>query len=288
MFVEVNGAKLYFDVEGAGLVPDGSCMTEKPTLLLLHGGPGFDHTSYKPAFSALADLVQIVYLDHRGNGRSSGGDPATWCLAQWGDDVRAFCDVLGIERPVVYGASFGGMVTLAYATRHPDHPGKLILVSTEAAGHSHLERRVALFERLGGPEVGALARRRFLQGKLDAQDLEAWVRLAFPVYTLTKKDPLAAQRAIRRSEVNLWFARPGGEGRTFNFFSALSSIQCPTLVLGGEEDPMIPIECQEDIVAALPAHLVRFERFPNCGHSVIADSPQRAFAVIRDFIGQQD
>jgi pimeloyl-ACP methyl ester carboxylesterase len=49
-------------------------MRAKPTLLLLHGGPGFDYTSYKPAFSALADIVQIVYLDHRGNGRSSGED----------------------------------------------------------------------------------------------------------------------------------------------------------------------------------------------------------------------
>jgi proline iminopeptidase len=57
------------------------------------------------------------------------------------------------------------------------------------------------------------------------------------------------------------------------------------LVLGGEEGPMIPIECQEDILAALPPNLVRFERFPNCGHSVIADAPERAFAVIREFIG---
>jgi proline iminopeptidase len=55
----------------------------------------------------LADVAQIIYLDHRGNGRSSGDDPATWNLAQWGDDVRAFCEVLGIEKPVVYGASFG-------------------------------------------------------------------------------------------------------------------------------------------------------------------------------------
>jgi hypothetical protein len=47
---------------------------------------------------------------------------------------------------------------------------------------------------------------------------------------------------------------------------------------------MIPIECQEDLVAALPAHLVRFERFSNCGHSVIADAPLRAFAVIRNYI----
>jgi proline iminopeptidase len=73
------------------------------------------------------------------------------------------------------------MVALAYATRHPRHPGKLILVSTEAAGTSHPERRVVLFERLGGPEVGALARRRFLEGKLDAHELETWVHLAFPV-----------------------------------------------------------------------------------------------------------
>ena len=285
MFVQVNGVRLFFDVEGAGLVPDGPRMREKPTLLLLHGGPGFDHTLYKPAFSALADVSQIVYLDHRGNGRSSGDDPKTWNLAQWGDDVKAFCDVLGIEKPIVYGASFGGMVALAYATRHSEHPGKLILVSTEAGGHSHLERRVELFERLGGHEVGRLAHRRFIQGNLDAADLEAWGRLAFPFYTRSQKHLQAAQRAIRRAEVNLWFARPVGEGRTFNFFPALPRIRCPTLVLGGEDDPMVPIECQKDLAAALPADLVRFERFPNCGHSVIADAPERAFAVIREFIG---
>ena len=47
---------------------------------------------------------------------------------------------------------------------------------------------------------------------------------------------------------------------------------------------MIPIECHEDLVAALSSYLVRFERSANCGHSVIADAPSRAFVVIRDFI----
>lgn len=54
--------------------------------------------------------------------------------------------------------------------------------------------------------------------------------------------------------------------------------------MGGEDDPMTPIECQADIVAALPAHLVRFERFANCGHAVLPDAPERGMAVIRDFI----
>jgi proline iminopeptidase len=176
------------------------------------------------------------------------------------------------------------MVALACATRHPGHPGKLILVSTEAAGGTHLDERIALFERLGGPEVGALARRRFLEGEVNDAMLQAWIRLAFPVYTRTPRDPATVQRAILHPEVNLWFTRPGGEGRTFDLFPALGRILCPTLVLGGEEDPMIPIVCQEELAAALPAHLVRFERFPGCGHGVVHDAPERFMAVVRQFI----
>lgn len=285
MHVLVNGIRLFFDIEGAHLVPEGSVMREKPTLILLHGGPGMDHSSYKPRFSQLADLAQVVFLDHRGNGRSDPGPRETWTLAQWGDDVRGFCEALGIERPIVMGVSFGGMVAQAYATRHPAHPSKLILVSTEAAGSSHFAERVALFERLGGPEAGALARRRFFEGQVDAAMLQAWIRVAFPVYTRIPRDPATVQRAILRPEVNLWFTQPGAEGRTFNFIPMLKHVECPTLVLGGEEDPMSPIVCQEEIVAALPAHLVRFERFPACGHGVFHDAPERAMAVIRDFIG---
>ena len=262
MQVFVNGVRLFFDVEGAKFVPDGPVMREKPTLLLLHGGPGFDHSIYKPAYSALADIAQIIYLDHRGNGRSEDGPRESWNLAQWGDDVRAFCDALGIAGPIVLGASFGGMVALAYATRHPAHPSRLVLISTEAAGDSYLDRRVALFERFGGPEVGALARRRFLDvdGGRDQAAVDAWRRLAFPVYTRTPRDPNIASRAVGRSEVGLrWFAKHGGESHSFNMFPDLHRIRCPTLVMGGEDDPMHPIESQADIAAALPAHLVQFE-----------------------------
>jgi pimeloyl-ACP methyl ester carboxylesterase len=289
MHVRVNGVRLFFDVEGAKLVPDGPVMREKPTLLLLHGGPGFDHSIYRPAYSALADIAQVIFLDHRGNGRSEDGPSEAWNLAQWGDDVRAFCEVLGIVNPIVLGVSFGGMVALAYATRHPVHPSKLVLISTEAAGGTYRDRRVELFERFGGPEVGALARRRFLEAKghIDQASLDAWRRLAFPLYTRTPRDPDMARRAVSRSEVLHWFTKPDGESHTFNMFPDLCRIQCPTLVLGGEDDPIHPIESQADIAAALPAHLVRFERFPGCGHAVVPDAPERAMAVIRDFIGHR-
>ena len=82
MHALVNGVRLFFDVEGASLVPDGPTMREKPTLILLHGGPGFDHSIYKPRFGELADIAQVVFLDHRGNGRSEPGPRELWTLAQ--------------------------------------------------------------------------------------------------------------------------------------------------------------------------------------------------------------
>ncbi len=286
MHVTVNGVRLFFDVEGTGLVPDGPVMREKPVLLMLHGGPGADHSIYRPAYSALADVAQIVYLDHRGNGRSEDGPREDWNLAQWGDDVRTFCDTLGIVDPIVLGASFGGMVALAYATRHPAHASKLILISTAASGAEYLERRIELFERLGGPEAGALARRHFLEvgGHTGHTSLDEWRRLAMPHYFRKARDPDMARRAVGRPEVLFWFTRPDGESHRYNFFPDLHRIQCPTLVLGGEDDPMHPIESQADIAAALPPHLVQFERFADCGHAVMPDAPERAAAVIRDFI----
>ena len=285
MRVVVNGVRLFFDVEGASLVPDGAAMRQKPTLLLLHGGPGFDHSIFKPAFSQLTDIAQVIYLDHRGNGRSDAGPRELWTLAQWGDDVRGFCEALDIERPIVLGTSFGGFVAAAYATRHPGHPGKLILISSEAKGGSDLERRVALFERLGGKEVGDLARRRFLERQSGPEMTEAWLRLAFPHYTRRPRDPTLGARTVRRPEVAQWFvAQPDGEAHRFDFRAGLAQVQCPTLVMGGEDDPMHPIESQAAIAACLSQHLVRFERFANAGHAVVPDQPERAMAVLRDFI----
>ena len=157
MRVEVNGARIFFDVEGAQFVADGSVMRAKPTLILLPGGPGSDHSLYKPEFSQFAEVAQVIYIDHRGEGRSEHSDPAVWNLAQWGDDVFEFCRVLEIEKPIVMGQSFGGFVAISYATRHPEHPGKLIFSSTAGRAPAHTDRSIELFEKFGGPEVGELA-----------------------------------------------------------------------------------------------------------------------------------
>jgi proline iminopeptidase len=280
MFVNVNGARLYFDVEGAGLVPDGPRMRAKPTLVLLHGGPGFDHSMYKPAFSGLADIAQIVYLDQRGNGRSTGSDPATWSLAQWGDDVKAFCDTLGIERPIVYGGSFGGFVAQAYATRHPDHPAKLILVST--AARVDFSAIFAEFERLGGRVARELAENHLTNPT--AESRAKYLDVCMPLYRTRPPYPDAAKRAVTDHAAALRFNGVHNEQGRMDFRADLGRVRCPVLILAGDRDPIMPISFSETIAACLPAHLVRFERFAGCGHGVFQDAPERAFAVLRDFI----
>jgi pimeloyl-ACP methyl ester carboxylesterase len=96
MFVDIGTARIFFDVVGAKLAIDGERMVERPTLIFMHGGPGFDHSTLRPYFDRFADTHQVIYIDHRGNGRSTGA-PDTWRLDQWGDDVKAICDALGIE-----------------------------------------------------------------------------------------------------------------------------------------------------------------------------------------------
>ncbi len=185
VFVSIDGVRLFVDVDGANLVPDGTSMRERPTIVMVHGGPGFDHTPFKAHYASLTDSAQVVYYDHRGNGRSEDGPRERWTLDQWADDLRSLCDVLGIERPIVFGTSFGGFVALNYGLRHPDHPAKLILSST--TGRIHLERSLAMFERLGGPDVRAVAERFFTEPT--PENLDEYLQTCGPHYTQRPRPP---------------------------------------------------------------------------------------------------
>lgn len=282
MRIRIGDSWLFFDVEGAKLRPDGPRMKEVPTLLLLHGGPGFDHSSYKPVMSALAAIAQVVYLDHRGQGRSDRVGPARWRLSRWADDVKDFCDALEITKPVVMGNSFGGFVAIAYAAHHPFHPAKLILSST--AARMRLDRSYDAFERLGGKLAREIAQ-RFWENPSERTGAE-YRRVCLPLYNRSRA--LGDADMVRRTIFNfeLMFDFISGEGRTFDLRPELRRIECPTLLLAGDDDPIFPIADAQDIADCITPSLLRFERFANAGHGVYRDVPQDALRVIREFIQQ--
>jgi pimeloyl-ACP methyl ester carboxylesterase len=279
MRIEIEpGVRLFFDIEGPGLVPDGPSMREKPTLVLLHGGPGYDHSGFKPLFSRLADLAQLVYVDHRSHGRSDRRPPAEWTLDTFADDVVRLCDALGLVKPIVLGQSFGGFVAQRYLARHPAHPAKVILSST--SHHMGLERKLAMFERLGGPEARRAA--AAFWSDPNAQTWADYNRVCMRLYNTTPQDAGARQRIVFNTDI--LFASAGGEQRTMDLRPGLAKVQCPVLVMAGDADPVTPIEDAQEIVAALPREWVQFECFANVGHGPWRDDPERAFAVLRRFI----
>lgn len=280
MRVEVEpGVRLYVDVDGAALVPDGPALRQRPTLILLHGGPGFDHSSFKPLFGRLTDVAQVLYVDHRGHGRSDRRPAAEWGLDTFADDVVRLCGALGIDRPVVLGQSYGGFVAQRYLARHPAHPARVILSST--SHHFGLDRKLAMFHRLGG----APARQAALAFWSDPRPA-TWAdyeRLCRPLYNTTPPaDPDAKARTIAVDDILFHTARH--EMPRMDLRPGLARVQCPVLVMHGDADPVTPIEDAEEIVAAIPAPWARFERFPGVGHGPWRDAPDAALAVIRDFI----
>lgn len=278
MRIQVNGSELFVDVDGAEWVPDGPRMRRRPTLVLLHGGPGLDHSSFKSELDSLRDVAQLVYLDHRGNGRSARSTPEHWNLSQWADDVRGMCDVLGIERPIVMGQSFGGFVAQVYAARHPGHAGGLIFSST--SGRFTAERNLAVFERLGGDGVRATADAFYRDPTMET--VVPFLRDCMPHYNTRFSDPDGMSRSIVNVDVLLHFF--AHEYRACDLLPGLANINCPTLVLGGEDDPTTPIEDQVDIAAAVPAEHVTLHRFADCGHGAYRDRPDEALPIIRGFI----
>ncbi len=273
------GVRLYVDIEGPGLVPDGPLMRSKPTLVLLHGGPGYDHSSFKPIFSRLADIAQIVYYDHRGHGRSDRRPASEWTLDTFADDVVHLCDALGIVQPIVLGQSFGGFVAQRYLERHPDHPAKVILSSTSP--HMAIERKLKMFGRLGGAAARDAAE-RFWRSP-DAASWKVYGEVCRALYNPVRQpNDDVSQRTLFNADILFTSAR--GEQQTMNLLPGLAKVRCPVLVMAGELDPVCPLDDARDIAAALPARWGRLETFANAGHGVWRDQPDEAMALLRSFI----
>jgi pimeloyl-ACP methyl ester carboxylesterase len=280
MRIEIEkGVRLFVDVEGPQLVPDGTAMREKPTLICMHGGPGFDHSSFKPAFSRVADIAQILYYDHRGHGRSDRRPREEWTLDTWADDIVRLCDALGIDKPIVLGQSFGGMVAQRYIARHPGHPGKVVISSTSA--HWVLQRKLDAFEKRGGQRAREVCEAYWRKPSMETFQVY-WDECRHLYNTKESADPQAGDRAIMNMDILLDFG--AHEIQTMDLRAGLARAQCPVLVMAGEEDPICPMEDALEIVESLPKQHTQFARFANVGHGAWRDDPEAAFEVLRRFI----
>ena len=278
MEVDVGGIRLWFDTCGSGLAPDGSRMSQRPTVVLVHGGPGgFDHSYFRPDFDRLAEHAQVVYLDLRGHGRSTWGAAGDWTLEACADDLHGFCTALGIAEPVVLGHSLGAAVVLLYAIRHPGQAAGIGLLGGFARWDH--ERLVAGFARVAGDEVAALAGRDF-RGE-DVSDEES--ERVFAAFGPHLPDPERQANVTQNAELN-----PLGMDRVreLDIVDQLGSVECPTLVSVGDLDPVTPVPAAQEIVDGLRPGIGRLDVVAGAGHFTWLDNPDAFWATLVDFLAE--
>lgn len=282
MRAKIRGTEIFFDVEGAALVPDGPRMREKPVAFLLHGGPGGDHTGFKPAYSPLAERMQLIYVDHRGQGRSARGPKETYTLDNNVEDLEALRQHLGLDKVVVIGVSYGGMVALAYASRYPESVSHLIAVVTSPS-YTFLERAQAILAERGTEDQKRMGDILWAGAFESEEQLQEYYAIMGPLYSLkydAEKAQESRQRGIRSIDaINEGF---GGFLRTYDVSGDLHKITAPTLVVAGRHDWICPPELSEEIARLIPHADLRI--FENSSHSVAADEHEAYLDLIRGFI----
>jgi proline iminopeptidase len=272
---DVNGTTLYYERVGSG-VP----------CIAVHGGLGMDHTYLKRAFGPLTDVLDLIYVDQRGNGRAARPPRETITMQQLADDVRAFADVLGLERFALLGHSFGGFVALEFATTHAERLTHLLLLDTSPGTFEPTADELA--ERPDPATVTTTARegfrRMFSSVPSSDDDFRAGLPEIAPAY-MHHGDPslltddyadaiLDADTMVRGFEFLPQWSVAG----------KLDRITCPTLVVCGRYDLLTTPECAKRLAATIPdAELAWFEQ---SGHFPWLEEPDAFFAVVRDFVAR--
>lgn len=282
MHAKIRDTEIYFDIEGSGLVIDGDRMKERPVAFLVHGGPGGDHTSYKAGLSDLSQKMQLVYFDHRGQGRSARGPKETYTLENNVEDMEALRQYLGLNKIVVIGSSYGGMVALSYAIKYSQNLSHLIVIAT-VPDYRFLEKAKQFIAAKGTPEQKKYAEILWAGKFKDEAELKKYFQVMAPLYSVTY-NPEAKNHPDNRTiysvdAINQAF---GGFLRTYNILDQLHKITVPTLVIAGRHDWICPPEFSEEIAAAIPNSDLRI--FENSGHLIRVDEPQALKDAIAGFI----
>ena len=284
MHAAIRGTRIYFDIEGSGLVADGQQMRERPAAFVIHGGPGGDHSGFKPGMGALADRLQLVYFDHRGQGRSDRCDPTLYNLDENVKDMEALRLHLGLEQIVSIGTSYGGMVAMAHAARYPAAVSHLVLVVTAAHG-GFIPRAAQIVRERGTAQQQAVCDTLWEGGFRTREQLQHYYEVMGPMYSL-RHDPASAAmgraRALHEPEpLNRAFG-PDGFLRRFDLRPELARIAAPTLILAGRHDWICPPEFSEEIHRLIPGSDLRI--FEHSSHSIRADEPEAMMDAIRGFL----
>ena len=272
--MQIRDASLFVKVVGQGY-----------PLLLMHGGPGLDHTSLLP-LEPLADRFTLIFYDHRCNGRSEGAEFSTMTWENLTADADALRQRLGFDQWAVLGHSFGGNVALEYALRYPQCLSRLILMNTGGDQPWVKQHAPDILAKRGYSPAAVAAARRFYSGQVKPSEFFSTSMKFMTAYYYhfsllrTAREMAFGPRPKMRPEALIFGFTQLLNGWTV--MDRLCEIQIPTLVLAGRHCFLFPPEHQAILADRLPnAQLELVER---AGHNPQEEQQAEVIRILRRFL----
>jgi proline iminopeptidase len=273
--IVVNDTPMFFQRYGRG-VP----------VMVMHGGPGIDHSYFRPYLDALGDVAELIYYDHRGCGRSGGRDQmGQITLEHWAEDAHALRLALKIDKMVLLGHGFGGFIAQTYARMFPDTLRGLVLTNTSPA----LDYPVSMLTRAqeyGGANALQALMAAMRQPAPDDETLRASWCGALPAYFYRYQPMFGAAM----DDGMIYSAPAYNRGMFtlaphFNSCGWLKDIRTQTLVMAGAHDWLAP---PKEGAGRLMAHLpyATLQMFEHSGHYPFVEEPTAYGHTLRMFVRQ--
>ncbi len=270
----IRGVSLFVRVVGQGY-----------PLLLMHGGPGADHSTLLPLLPC-ADRFTLVFYDHRCNGRSEGAAVSSMTWENLTADAEALRRALGFDRWAVLGHSFGGMVALEYALRYPSSLSHLILMDTGGDIRWVQENAPEILAKRGYSAAVVKTARRLYSGQVAPHEVVRAMLMLGSAYFYNPSLFKLAHEAVSglgikgRPEALIYGFSQLLKGWTV--MDRLSEIAVPTLVLAGRHDFQFPPEHQALLASGIPD--ARLQIIERAGHNAPTERPAEVIQAVRDFV----
>ena len=260
---QTGGVTIWYEVRGGG---------PKVPLVLVNGGPGFDHTymTFTDVWDRVARTRKVVFYDQRGNGKSSPLKEGQPCgLAEQIADLEALRAHLGLEKMELLGSSWGGYLVMAYAARYPDRIAHLIVVGSAAP---KIQDTVFLFKNVFPDTVEREDAYAFASELGDKQaidaDLREYMSMIVHQPDMREKFLARAPSMIYTQSVNkaVW-----NDIQRFDLNPELRKFRFPTLVVTGRYDFNVAPSVAWAIHKAIPGS--EFAVFEKSGHMPFYEEP---------------
>jgi len=275
-YVPVGDTRLHIVERGSGY-----------PLIVLHGGPGLDHTMFGDYLDPLGDDQRLILVDQRSQGRSDRTDPQTWTLAQMARDVIDLAQSLGLDDYALLGHSYGALVALQNAVDFPGAATKTIISSgfPSARYLAWVGENLEKFEpvELRQQVVASWEQEATVE---TAEQVTELLADQLPFHFADPLDPRIAEYAsqtagaVNSPDVLRHFAVQEYGG--IEVEDRLNQVTQPTLVLAGRRDRVCSVAAAEAMANGIPnARLVIFE---NSGHVTFVEENEAYLAAVRDFL----